>query len=235
MTSSGTPVPQIVTGSIRAVITIQGGSMTIRNIILTFVFGFLALGAGSVWAEDDFGQEEAEEMAFQSLDAEEQKAVLATLQAALDESIGEAEEQIRERGSIVPYAYALNYQGQGQFLRVGQDRDVSAEHAAHGLQRAIVESAFSGNLVGSVLYMTMASPSDLGQMGREIEKEIDEDAKDVRLLAVEMQHLAGVGAVTFVPYWKSDDEWVFGKPQQRMVEPELRKLVRKHFEAHAGQ
>ena len=183
-------------------------------------------------AADEFTEDDAEDMAFEQLDGEEQKAVLATLQKALDDSIEEAEDKIREDGQMLPFGYALNAAGEGQFLRLDHEEgEIPAGQAAQGIQRSIAESAIAGNLVGSLLYVTMASPAEMGEMGEELMAELDEELEDARMLLVEMQHLAGVGALTAVPYWQSEDEgaWVFGEPQQTQVEPRLRQLVQDYY------
>ena len=209
--------------------------MTIKKSV--FVLILLLLGSPMALASEEFTEEDAEEMAFETLTEEEKKVVLATLQKAVDESIQEAEERIREGGQMLPFGYAINAAGEGQFLRLDHaEGEVGAAEAAQGIQRAIAEAAIAGNLTGSLLYVTMASPAEMGEVGEELMAELDEDMRDARMLVVEMQHLAGVGAITAVPYWKSEDgeSWVFGKPHQTRVDPRLRQLVQGYYREAAA-
>lgn len=183
-------------------------------------------------SSEGFSQEDARDMAFSKLPENKQKAVIAMLKKLMDESISEAENSIRENGSMVPFGYVSNAAGQGQFLRLSEDKKVRAEVAAHAVQKAIVTNAFRGNLVASALYLTMNAPKGLGA---EIEKKLESSIKgdrnidDVRFLMVELQHLGGLGLVMTVPYWQADGEWFFGDPVQKRVDPELHLKVKKTF------
>lgn len=205
--------------------------MTARIMMIALLLG--PLGAAAVLA-DEFTQQDAEEMAFQELGEQEQKAALAMLQGVMEESLDEAEKQIREQGGVVPFAYVMNNAGQGQFLRFSEDEQVPAELAAQTLERAIVRSAFQGNLVASAMYITAPGTDELGD---EMEGDIAEDLEgsrslsDVNFLIAEAQHLAGISVIHVTPYWENDEgEWVFGESHQATVEPRLSQLVQRTFE-----
>lgn len=207
--------------------------MRLRTLFCVLVMMVALPVAGLAQESDgDFTQEDARDMAFSKLSEDKQKAVIAMLKKLMDESMSEAEDSIRENGSMVPFGYVSNAAGEGQFIRLSEDRKVRAEVAAHAVQKAIVTNAFRGNLVASALYLTMSAPEGLGS---EIEKKLessidgDRDIDDVRFLMVELQHLGGLGLVMTVPYWQADGEWFFGDPVQKRVDPELHQRVRNTF------
>ncbi len=199
---------------------------------------FMMMLVPATASAEEFTQEDARDMAFGQLDEEKQKAVLAMLQKMLDTGLEEAEELIREEGSFVPFAYVMNPQGEGQFLRLSDDQEMRAEVAAHAVQRAIVTNAFQGNLVASSVFLTMEAPRDgMEELEGDLEEELGDDREldDVRFLMVEQQHLGGLGLVSAVPYWQDGGEWHFGEPQQQQVDPELHNVVQRTFQEAAEE
>lgn len=215
--------------------------MRLRTLFYSFVLLLalpLAAPAQAQEGGDDFSQEDARDMAFSKLSEDKQKAVIAMLKKIMDDSISEAEDSIRENGSMVPFGYVTNSAGKGQFIRLSEDKEVRAEVAAHAVQKAIVTNAYRGNLVASALYLTMGTPDKLGnEIKEKLEASIkgDRSVEDVRFLMVELQHLGGLGMVMTVPYWKTEDKWVFGDPVQKKVAPELHRTVQKTFKRAAQQ
>lgn len=209
--------------------------MTFRSVFLAIVIaGFIATGAV---AQDEFTQKDARDMAFSEMSEDKQKQVIAMLKKLMKDSKGKAEESIRENGSIVPYGYVLNPQGEGQFLHMDPEQKLKAEVTAHAIQKSILTNAVRGNLVASGLYMTMGMPRGLEKETREkLEESLEGDRtlEDVRFLLVELQHLGGLGLVTTIPYWKDDeDKWVFGEPAQQKVEPSLQSSVQNQIQKAA--
>lgn len=195
---------------------------------------FFSLGAQG---DESLGTEDAKDMAFMSLTEEQRASVSAYLGHLLEESISRAEKKIRDEGSFVPFAYIGDRQGEGRFLQLPEDERVSAEVAAHGVQKAIVKTALDGDLIASIFYMTAEGPEQLGAMRDKVEDGLEEgqDIQEVRFLMVELQHIAGLSLVHVVPYWRSEGEWVFGEPVQRQVDPRLHQLVRNTIETYQNQ
>lgn len=191
----------------------------------------------SAQGDESLDTKDAKDMAFMSLTEEQRAGVSAYLGHLLEESISRAEKKIRDQGSFVPFAYIGDRQGEGRFLQLPEDERFTAEVAAHGVQKAIVKTALDGDLVASIFYMTVDGPEQLGAMRGKVEEGLEEgqDIQDLRFLMVELQHLAGLSLVHVVPYWRSEGEWVFGKPQQRQVEPRLHQLVRNTIETYQNQ
>lgn len=221
-----------------AVVDNESQEVTMRLRTLFCILVMMVALPMAVVAQDggEFSQEDARDMAFSKLSEDKQKAVIAMLKKLMDDSMSEAEESIREDGSLVPFGYVSNAAGEGQFIRLSDDKEVRAEVAAHAVQKAIVSNAYRGNLVASAVYLTMGAPD---QLGKEIESKLeasiegDREIGDVRFLMVELQHLGGLGMVMTVPYWQTDGKWVFGDPVQKKVDPELHLTVQKTFQRAA--
>lgn len=217
-----------------------------KEVVIVFkkavvAFMISVLFAGFSMAEgtrEDFTEEDLLNMAFDELSDEEKAAVVKNLQNLADESIERAEEKIREQGGLVPFAYLGDYEGEGQFAWFNHDEPVQPEVAASAIQRSVVQAAFQGNLVASVLYMTSGTPRGVDQETREeIEGQLTDEVSfdDLRFLIIEMQHLAGLGIMKVVPYWREDGEWVFGASEEQRVSPELHRLVRQTFQRQMEQ
>ncbi|MDX1588617.1 MAG: hypothetical protein R3296_06740 [Oleiphilaceae bacterium] len=209
----------------------------VRTLVVGLCFGLFSL---SIQAQESLGTENASDRVFMSLSEKQQATVAAYLGRLLEESIGRAEQKIREQGSFVPFAYVGDRKGEGRFFKLSDDEKISAEVAAHSIQRGIVQSALKGDLVASVFYMTADGPEKLGKLRGDLEEglEADQNLEDLRFLMVELQHLAGLSLLHVVPYWRNDGEWVFGKPQQRKVDPRLHQLVRttiREYQQQQGQ
>lgn len=181
--------------------------------------------------EEGMTQQETKEMAFGRLSEERQKKVIVMLKKIFKEAKVKAEESIRENGSMVPYGYAANRDGKGQFLHIDPEQKMKAEVAAHAIQKSILTNALRGDLAASAIFMTMGMPQGLAEeTKRKLEASIkgDRGIQDVRILTVELQHLGGLGLLMSVPFWQADNEkWIFGQPVAQRVPAELQKSVQR--------
>jgi len=206
--------------------------MKLKGVVLALTIGLMVpVGAVSQDAgEGSISQKQTRDMAFSQLSEKEKKTVIAMLKKLFKEAKGKAEDSIRDNGGMVPYGYAMNHAGEGQFLHIDPEQEMRAEVAAHAVQKTIVTNALQGNLAASGLFMTMGVPSGLDEETRQqLEESIkgDRGIEDVRYLMVELQHLGGLGLLMTVPYWQQDDgKWVFGKPASERIDPELQQTVR---------
>ena len=213
--------------------------MKLKRIGLALLVAGALIGVETPAQDAGMTQQETKEMAFGQLSEEKQKQVIAMLKKIFKEAKGKAEESIRENGSMVPYGYAANHQGQGQFLHINPEQKVEAEVAAHAIQKSILTNAVRGKLAASGMFLTMGVPKGLKEKTREkLRASIkgDRGLDDVRFLMVELQHLGGLGLLMSVPYWQNDDNtWVFGKPVSQQVSPELQSSVQRVMRKAAQQ
>ncbi|TDT41564.1 hypothetical protein DES49_1660 [Halospina denitrificans] len=205
--------------------------MKLKSIGLALLIAGALVAVEAPAQEEGMTQEKAKEMAFGQLSEEKQKQVIAMLKKIFKDAKGKAEKSIRENGSMVPYGYAANNQGQGQFLHIDPEQKLKAEMAAHAIQKTIITNAVRGDLAASGMFLTMGVPQGLQEETRKkLEKSIkgDRGIEDVRFLMVELQHLGGLGLLMTVPYWQSDEgKWVFGEPVSQQVSPELQRSVQR--------
>lgn len=176
----------------------------------------------------DAGQAETE--AFKQLDKEQREVVLGQLQQLLSSSIETAKSGIREHGEIRPFAYVGDFQANGRFVRLNEDQEVPADLALTAIQRMVVNAAVDGTLAASLLYVTAEGSGqlteDLKSRFEESLSRSDRDIEDVRFLLIEMQHVAGLGILHVVPYWKSGNEWEIGGALQQTIGPRLHQVVK---------
>lgn len=205
--------------------------MKLKSIGMALLIAGALIAVEAPAQEEGMTQQKAKEMAFGQLSEDKQKQVIAMLKKVFKDAKGKGEKSIRENGSMVPYGYAANNQGKGQFLHIDPEQEMRAEVAAHAIQKTIITNAVRGQLAASGLFMTMGSPSRLDE---ETEKKLNESIEgdrgidDVRFLMVELQHLGGLGLLMTVPYWQNDEEkWVFGDPVSQQVPPELQRSVQR--------
>lgn len=213
--------------------------MKLKRIGLVLLVVGALMGVEAPAQDSGMTQKETRNMAFGQLSEEKQKHVIAMLKKIFKDAKGKAEKSIRENGSMVPYGYAANNQGQGQFLHIDPEQRLKAEVAAHAIQKTIITNAVRGDLAASGMFLTMGVPSGLEEETRKkLEKSIkgDRGIEDVRFLMVELQHLGGLGLLMTVPYWQDDSgKWVFGEPVSQQVSPELQKSVQRIMRKAAQQ
>ena len=190
----------------------------------------LLVASPMLQAAEDEGQSRAEATVFQTLTEDERKVVLGNLQNLLSSSIDAALTQIHQQGGVKPFAYIGDYEGQGRFLRFSEDQAVPPDVAVHAIQRSVVKAATDGTLAASLLYITTGgsdhlSNDTLAQFRAEEEAD-GRTLEDLRYLLIEMQHLAGLGILHVVPYWREGEEWQVGGAIQQVIEPRLHDLVK---------
>jgi len=212
--------------------------MKLKNILLALLIGVL-ISVEVPAQEAGMTQKETRNMAFGQMSEAKHKQVIAMLKKIYKEAKGKAEKSIRKNGSMIPYGYAANNQGDGQFLHIDPEQKMKAEVAAHAIQKSILTNAVRGQLAASAIFLTMGLPEGLEEETRKkLESSIkgDRELGDVRFLMVELQHLGGLGLLMTVPYWESDEgKWVFGKPVSQQVPPELQKSVQRILRKAAQQ
>ena len=167
---------------------------------------------------------------FKQLDEEHRELVLGQLQQLLGASIEKAKQEIRKNGQLKPFAYVGDFEATGRYVRLGEDQQVRQEVALVAIQRAVVSAAVDGTLAASLLYV---SAKDAGQLTDNLKErfvselsEKDKKLDDVRFLLIEMQHVAGLGILHVIPYWKSGDTWEVGGALQQTIEPRLHQVVK---------
>lgn len=167
---------------------------------------------------------------FKQLDEKHRELVLGQLQQLLGASIEKAKQEIRDKGQLRPFAYVGDFKATGRYVRLGEDQQVRPEVALVAIQRAVVSAAVDGTLAASLLYV---SATDAGQLTDGLKErfasELSENNKklqDVRFLLIEMQHVAGLGILHVIPYWKSGDVWKVGGALQQTIEPRLHQVVK---------
>ena len=214
--------------------------MKLKKIVLALLIGALIpVHAQAQEEQEGMTQQETKKMAFGRLSEEKQKQVIAMLKKIFQEAKGKAEKSIRENGEMVPYGYAANLQGKGQFLHIDPEQKLKAEMAAHAIQKSILTNAVRGDLAASAIFLTMGMPKGLDQKAKEKLKTSikgDRELEDVRFLMVELQHLGGLGLLMMVPYWQENEgKWVFGEPVSQQVGAELQKSVQRVMRRAAQQ
>lgn len=167
---------------------------------------------------------------FLALEKEHRELVLGQLQQLLSASIDRAKQTIRDTGELRPFAYVGDFEATGRYVRLGEDQTVRPEVALIAIQRAVVKAAVDGTLAASLLYV---SAKDSGQLTDELKQRFasslsaqDMELDDVRFLLIEMQHVAGLGILQVIPYWRSGSGWEVGSALQQTIEPRLHQVVR---------
>lgn len=212
-----------------------------------FFRGFLILSLSAIVAMNAHSQEDftpsdpgsdARTAVFQALTKEQREGVLAQLQQLLSASIDEAKEKIREDGEFRPFAYVGDFEGEGRFVRLSGDQEVPADLALVAIQRMAVNAALDGTLAANLLYVSAKGSGQLTDelKGRFAESLSANDRKlsDVRFLLIEMQHVAGLGILHVVPYWRNGEGWEIGGALQQTIEPRLHQLVKARLEKESG-
>lgn len=193
----------------------------------TFVALFMALSIAAPLnaATDSAGL-------FRELSKDHRQLVLGQLQQLLASSLENAKESIRRNGELMPFAYVGDFQAKGRYVRLEEQEQVAPEVALIAVQRAVVKAAVDGTLAGSLLYATTKGTE---QLTAELEERfanklsgIEKTLTDVRFLLIEMQHVAGLGILHVIPYWRSDSGWEIGGALQQTVEPRLHQLVQSY-------
>lgn len=169
---------------------------------------------------------------FRELSKDHRQLVLGQLQQLLVSSLESAKEQIRRNGELKPFAYVGDFHAKGRYVRLEEQAQVAPEVALIAVQRAVVKAAVDGTLAASLLYATTMGTEHLTA---ELEERfanklsgIEKTLTDVRFLLIEMQHVAGLGILHVIPYWRSDSGWEIGGALQQTVEPRLHQLVQSY-------
>jgi hypothetical protein len=169
---------------------------------------------------------------FRDLSKDHRQLVLGQLQQLLGSSLENAKEQIRRNGELKPFAYVGDFQAKGRYVRLEEQEQVAPEVALFAVQRAVVKAAVDGTLAASLLYATTMGTE---QLTAELEQRFTAELSgsgiqlnDVRFLLVEMQHVAGLGILQVIPYWRSDSGWEIGGALQQTIEPRLHQLVKSY-------
>jgi hypothetical protein len=139
----------------------------------------------------------------------------------LDKSYKKGEDELKKTGKMKPYAAVIKPDGKVQKISIG-DAKMPAAYAINVLHKALYTLAHKGKIGASAVYYIVDDPKIKN--------------KNIKLLAIEMEHSIGVGFLRVTPFEVHNHKLAYGKGKETRMKKliVMRKPTSKKVESNKG-